>query len=251
MTHGLFEWVDVSVPDLARGVEFYSGLFGWTAEPPEGTDGSDYLLFRRDGLLAAGIVLSAGRAGWNSYVTVDSVDTMAERAVAAGATVAVAPMEVGRAGRMAWVIDPQGAGLGFWEPRAHRGAESYNRPGFLTWNEVRSRDTKAATEFYAAFMPEWTFETSELDGGLTYSMVTLDGRENAAVAPIGEHFGDSPAHWAVWFTVADAAADVARIEDLGGATLGPLVETSYGPAARVADPFGSPFLIIGPMVAPD
>jgi len=81
-------------------------------------------------------------------------------------------------------------------------------------------------------------------------MVELGDRLNAAVAPLGEHFADMGSHWAVWFTVEDAAADAARVEGLGGAALGPVVETSYGPAVRLADPFGTPFLVIGPMEAP-
>lgn len=250
--HGLFEWVDVSVPDLQRAAEFYSALFGWDVSPPSGTDGSDYLLCHRDGKLAAGITLSrSGATGWNSYVTVDSVDEMAQRIEAAGGMILVPPMDVGEAGRMTYMQDPQGAALAFWEGRVHRGAEAYNIPGFLTWNEVRSNDTRASRAFYADLMHEWTFEDQDLDDGSLYSMVKLGDRLNAAVAPIGPQFGAAEPHWAVWFTVDDAPADVARIEELGGSAVGPVVETSYGPAARVADPYGSPFLIIGPMVAPD
>jgi predicted enzyme related to lactoylglutathione lyase len=252
MTHGLFEWVDVSVPDMDRGAEFYRQLFGWTSEPSPGTDGSDYLLFRRDGKLAAGIVLSrTGRTGWNSYATVDSAEQIAVRAAELGATVAVEPMDVGTAGRMTWIVDPQGAEVGFWEPGDHRGAEAYNEPGFLTWNEVRTRDHDGSRAFYEALMPEWSFHPLEMEQGF-YTMIKLGDRDNSAIAPLNpEHFDEGGARWAVWFTVADAAADAERIEGLGGSVLGPVVDTSYGPAVRVADPFGSAFLIIGPMQAPE
>ena len=193
----------------------------------------------------------SGSTGWNSYVTVDSADDMARRATDAGATVAVAPMDIGEAGRMTYVVDPQGAGLGFWQPGTHGGAEAFNEPGFLTWNELRTREHGPARSFYERLMTEWEFVDSELADGSMYTMVKLDGRENAAIAPMGDHFGDMSPHWAVWFTVADARDDVERIEGLGGTVLGPIVETSYGPAARVADPFGTPFLVIGPMAAPD
>ena len=246
--HGLFEWVDVSVPDFERGVAFYEALFGWESEPPA-PGVTDYRLFRRDGRLAAGIVRS-DRASWNSYVAVDSADVMRDRAVSAGATIAVPPTDVGDQGRMMWIIDPHGAGLGVWEPGVHRGADAYNEPGFLTWNELRTNHHDDAVAFYGELFPAWSFHDQGIEGA-QYSMIRLGDRLNAAVAPLGEHFGDAPAHWAVWFTVDDAAADVARIEALGGSALGPVVETSYGPAARVADPFGTPFLIIGPMVAPD
>jgi predicted enzyme related to lactoylglutathione lyase len=82
-------------------------------------------------------------------------------------------------------------------------------------------------------------------------MVRLGDRENAAIAPLGEHFGETPPHWAVWFTVDDAAHDLERAQQLGGDALGSVVETSYGPAARIADPFGTPLLVIGPMAAPE
>lgn len=249
--HGLFEWVDVSVPDLERGVAFYEALFGWRAEAPEGSDGTDYQIFRKDGRLAAGIVLSQqGTGSWNSYVTVDSADSMRDDVTSAGGTVAVGPMDVGAQGRMMWMIDPQGAGLGFWEPGTHRGADAYNEPGFLTWNELRTRDHDGAMRFYEKILPVWSFHDMGIEG-VQYSMVKLGDRENAAIAPLGEHFGDARAHWAVWFTVEDATADVDRISEIGGASLGPVIETSYGPAARVADPFGTAFLIIGPMAAPD
>lgn len=249
---GLFEWVDASVPDLTAARTFYEGLFGWECIAPEWGDGTDYLLCRKDGRVAAGLVLSPqGRAAWNSYVVVDSVEDMARRAADLGATVAVAPRRLGQVGAMTYVIDPHGAGLGFWEPGDHRGADDFNTPGFLTWNELRTRDLEGAQTFYRQLMPEWDFDRLELEGGASYTMIRQDGRENAAIAPLGEHFGpDAIAHWAVWFTVDDAAADLDRIEALGGAALGPVVATSYGPAARVADPFGAPFLIIGPMAPP-
>jgi predicted enzyme related to lactoylglutathione lyase len=249
--HGLFEWVDVSVPDLEAGAAFYSTLFGWTTEPPAGGDGADYLMCRKDGRLAAGIVRSPGleRGQWNSYVVVDSVDAIAERVGELGGTVLVAPMEVGEQGRMTYVEDLQGARLGFWEPATHQGAEAFNEPGFLTWNEIRTHVKDEAFSFYSALMPEWSFHDFEVEGGF-YTMVKLGERDNAAIASLSDKFADVPPHWVVWFTVEDAESDVARIEALGGAALGPVVQTSYGPAARVADPFGAPFFIIGPQAHP-
>jgi predicted enzyme related to lactoylglutathione lyase len=246
--HGLFEWVDVSVPDLDRGLAFYEALFGWEAEVLA-DGGDDYRLLRKGDRLAAGIVRS-GTPGWNSYITVDSLEDIRERAEAAGAMIAVPPTGHGDQGRLMWVIDPAGAGIGFWEPGTHRGADAYNEPGFLTWNELRTNDHDGAVGFYEQLFPEWSFHDQGIEG-VQYSMVQLGDRLNAAIAPLGEHFDDMEAHWAVWFTVADAAADVARLGELGGTALGDVVETSYGPAARIADPFGTAFLIIGPMAVPD
>ena len=110
--HGLLEWVDLTAPDLALASVFYSELFGWECAAEGGA--SDYLRCRKDGRLAAGIALAADSpAAWHSYVTVDSVDEVTARAAELAATVAVEPRDLAPAGRMAYVVDPQGAGLGF------------------------------------------------------------------------------------------------------------------------------------------
>jgi predicted enzyme related to lactoylglutathione lyase len=46
---------------------------------------------------------------WLHYVTVDSADAAADRAVSAGATVMLPPTDVPGGGRIAVLTDPQGA----------------------------------------------------------------------------------------------------------------------------------------------
>ena len=77
---------------------------------------------------------------WNSYVSVDSADAVAERASELGATVHAPPFDVMSVGRMAVIQDPQGAFFMLWEPREHVGAALVNAPGALVWNELQSPD---------------------------------------------------------------------------------------------------------------
>jgi predicted enzyme related to lactoylglutathione lyase len=99
-------------PDRAR--EFYSAVFGFTYEPVEG--GDPYWTFHTppDGRMAGGI--GAMRQGvpddvpahWMTYFGVESADEAVARVESAGGTVAQAPLDT-PFGRMAAIVDPQGA----------------------------------------------------------------------------------------------------------------------------------------------
>jgi uncharacterized protein len=65
-------------------------------------------------------------------------------------------------GRMAVIADPTGAMFGIWEPGSGIGAERMNDPGSLTWNDLVTNDTDAASRFYSELFG-WTFD--EIDTG--------------------------------------------------------------------------------------
>ena len=53
-----------------------------------------------------------------------------------------------------------------------------------------------------------------------------------------------PAHWAVYFAVADTDAAVKTAIELGGSVVIPAEDTPYGRIALVADPTGAPFRLV-------
>jgi predicted enzyme related to lactoylglutathione lyase len=53
-----------------------------------------------------------------------------------------------------------------------------------------------------------------------------------------------PPHWAVYFSVADTDAAVARVAELGGTVLMPPMDIEPGRFAPVTDPTGAVFNII-------
>ena len=55
---------------------------------------------------------------------------------------------------------------------------------------------------------------------------------------------DRGPHWMTYFEVTDVDAAVARVDELGGHTLGPARDTPHGRTARVADPEGATFSVI-------
>lgn len=254
--HGLFSWVDVSLADPEAGREFYTELFGWEAADRHDADGTYvYTLFSKDAKLVAGLgPLPPGSdsgtpPAWASYVNVDDVDQVAASAEDNGATVVFGPTDVMTSGRTAMITDPEGAMIAFWQPHDHRGAELFNEPGALIWNELATRDTAAAREFYGAVLP-WSFIPN--DGSPTeYWVINLDGKDgddpsNGGIIAMNEEWDGIPANWMPYFAVVDTAAAAARASELGGTVLVPTFHARMGAIAVVADPEGAVFSLWGP-----
>ena len=112
---GTFSWAELATTDTAGAKTFYTSLFGWEAEDqPIPGGGGEYTFLKKDGLEAAalhGHLPDGTPPNWTSYVTVEDADAAAEKARELGATPLAGPFDVGQAGRMAVIQDPQGAVL--------------------------------------------------------------------------------------------------------------------------------------------
>ncbi len=265
--HGLFSWTDISVPDPDAGRTFYTSLFGWEADEQLFPDGSlMYIMFRRDGKAVAGMgkqMPEMTEQGippvWNSYISVDSVDDTIEKWTAAGGSVMMPAMDVMTSGRMAFVVDAEGAAVGLWEAGDHVGAGVFHVPGAMSWNELNTRNVDAARDFYGAALG-WEFEAFEGGEGPVYWLVTIPGKKqgdplsndntNGGMLTITEAFPpEMPAHWNVYFTVADVDATAATLDRLGGNVLVQAFDTPAGRMAVLQDPQGGTFSVIQPPAA--
>jgi hypothetical protein len=249
LANGTVGWADVAVPDMTAGAAFYTGLFGWEVEMAE-SDSFPYSMFSLDGKLVAGMgelgpeQVDAGQPpAWSSYVIVDDVDATFARALELGATPIVEPMDVMDAGRMFFVVDPVGAAVGFWQSGSHDGAEVFNVPSAMTWNEIASRDLDAAVGFYSELLG-WQAEAMDFDG-FPYTMFKLGDRANGGTYDMSGMMPDEvPAHWLTWFVVDDCASAAATVTELGGSVVRAPDSSAMGVSAVVADPFGATFGII-------
>ena len=259
--HGLFSWADRSSPDPAVSKAFYTALFGWDADDQHFPDGSlMYVMFSKEGKSVAGLGPQPPQMTeqgvppmWNSYVSVNSVDDTIQKWTAAGGSVMVPAMDVMTSGRMAFVADPEGATVGLWEAGDHVGAQVFNAPGSMTWNELQTRDIDAARDFYGKALG-WEFEAFE-GSHPVYWLVTMPSKPkgdplsedsfNGGMLTIDENFPpEMPAHWMVYFLVGDTDAAAARVEELGGTVIAPAMDTAAGRISVVADPLGGAFAIM-------
>jgi predicted enzyme related to lactoylglutathione lyase len=260
-------WIDTSQPDPQAALAFYGGLFGWEFEDvmPDGADGVYCIARLHGGDVAAVASAPAGappQALWNTYIWVDSADDIASRAREAGGGVLMEPYDVLDAGRMAVLSDPEGAVFCVWQAKNHRGAKVVNEHGALVFNGLATRDADAAKAFYGQVfgwerlalgaglmwtLPGYGDHLEERSPGLREQMAQMDAPEGfidvvAAVTPIADGDGGTPAHWSVTFAIDDVEAIAAKARELGGEVVSGPLDAPWTRMAVIKDPQGATFI---------
>jgi uncharacterized protein len=151
----------------------------------------------------------------------------------------VEPMEVGPMGTMVIARDPQGNPFGLWQAGTHTGAQVFNEPGSLVWNDAAVDDPAAAREFYAAV---FGFTYEEVPGAEAYTTFATADRP---LGGIGGTSPDAPKGWATCFAVASTDGAVAAVEAAGGKVTMAPTDTEFGRFAVVTDPWGASFSVMG------
>jgi uncharacterized protein len=243
---GVPSWVDLATPDVTAAAEFYGSLFGWEVpETPAEFGGYRMATLRGRNVAGIGPQMQPGMpTAWSTYVATDDADATAKAVADAGGQTFMAPMDVMEAGRMAVFADSTGAAFGVWQAGMHTGAGIVNEPVSLSWNELATREPDKATAFYRDVFG-WQPQVHQM-GPSSYTEWLLDGESSiAGMMPMDENFpAEVPAHWRVYFSVADADATVAKATELGGAVHVPPMDIPQGRIATLGDPQGAMFSVI-------
>src|SRR5580658_4582310 len=144
-------WVDLWTSDTERSRSFYSDLFGWEAQEPSPEFGG-YFMFTRNGVPIAGGMGDMGelRANntWKVFLAVEDAAKTAEVAEAQGAQVVSPVMDIADLGAQAVLVDPTGAAVGIWQPRAFPGLTVLTEHGAPSWFELHTPDYQRSVDFY-------------------------------------------------------------------------------------------------------
>ncbi|OEJ93551.1 VOC family protein [Streptomyces thermolilacinus] len=249
-------WVDLGAPDIDGAHAFYRALFGWEFTPGDPEFGG-YGMFTRDGRTVAGgmtVPPEQGPAAWTLYFRTPDAEAAATAVRAGGGSVALDPMRVGDLGRMALFTDPTGAGFGVWEPGRTRGLDTVGEPGALYWTELYTPDPVADLSFYdMVFGTEAHTATGGEGGGYTLlqpSGTGLASMDDAfgAVVPLADDPSEAAGgpSWTPYFAVDDLDAAVAEAERGGGKVRkGPADLPGIGRCAKLTDPYGARFAVLG------
>lgn len=241
-------WIDLSTsdPDAARA--FYGELLGWSSEVG-GEEHGGYITFRRgDDLMAGAMPSDASGAApdtWSVYLAVEDAAATVAAAEAAGAQIVMPAMAVPEMGTMAAIVDVGGAPLGLWQPGGHEGFGILAEPGTPGWFELHTRAYEPSLEFYRTVFGWDTHVASDAED---FRYTTLGAEEEAAAGVMDDTVmgpDGPPAHWAVYFQVADTDAAAAKVEELGGSIEMAPEDTPHGRLAICADPTGARFSLVG------
>jgi uncharacterized protein len=240
--HGTFSWTDLSTPDADASKAFYGGLFNWEFEDSPIPEGGVYVMARLGGRAAAAMYESTERhPAWASYVTVDDVDAITERARELGANVISEPFDVMEVGRMAVLQDPPGAVFCVWQPRTSIGAEVVNGPGALSLNQLNTTDPDAAQRFYTELFG-WRIEGVEGGPAPYYGIYRGDSLNGGMMQmPPGQA---APPHWLVYFGTDDIDGDGEQIASSGGRVVVETMDVPGGQILVAQDPQGATFALV-------
>jgi predicted enzyme related to lactoylglutathione lyase len=109
-----FTWVDYVANDPDEAFAFMADTFGWKHEVHHQTDDGVYYVFRQGDKPRAGLFKNPWpnvRPNWLPYVRVSDAQSATEKVKSLGGSVILEPSEEVRAGSVAVVVDPAGAGF--------------------------------------------------------------------------------------------------------------------------------------------
>jgi len=246
---GDFCWINILTPQPAEAREFFGSLLGWSFSDLSGMGD----------LVKVGEHQIGGMFDINSpqtppgtpavigvMVKVDSADAMAEKVRGLGGK-AEPPMDVMENGRMVMCYDPVGAQIDLWQPKKEVGTTADPMDhGVPSWFENYTTDMDRSKEFYASLFG-WVPEKMDMPG-MAYTTFKLS---SDAVQPIAgmmsltPEMGNTPPHWATYFTVDNADETARKAEELGGNVVVPLMDIpDTGRFCGITSPQGVMFFVI-------
>lgn len=245
---GRIVWRDLISGNPAQSRRFYEELFGWEFEGVGNLfnlGGDDaYSLIRHNGRLIGGMVNEASLdndaddvSQWVVLMSVADVDAAAEDFQTRGGEVLTPPTDVADRGRMAIVVDPQGALLALVETA--QGDPEAHEPGYgdFLWDELWTTDLSAATAFYAG-LTGLEQSDREVAGGRAYR--TLDRGDQPTLGIMTHPIEGRRPVWVTYIRVEDPAAITARVAELGGTVYLEAQDRPIGgQVALIADPSGA------------
>lgn len=243
--HGMFSWTDLSTSDADAAKRFYGELFGWTpVDVPAGPD-MTYTMMRKNDRNVCALYTHANESPshWLSYITVEDLEAVTQRAESFGAKIVRSPMDVMDAGRMALLQDPSGAMVALWQAKAHAGAALRNETNTVCWHELQTHDVDRAGGFYIKLLG-WNSKSSGM-GHEQYTEFSVGTSSVAGMMQIAPEWGQVLPNWMVYFQVSDCEKMAKKVKTLGGQVhVQPRDVPDVGRFCVVADPQGATFAMI-------
>jgi hypothetical protein len=266
---GALCWAVLNTPDQTASEHFYAAVLGWRyLHAGPAYDHHGYATWQRH--MVAGIApfepdadgdgdghgrgdsgAAGAEASWIVSFATDSADELADRVRTAGGEIAYGPMDFGVLGRAVTAVDPAGAHVGFWQPRAHIGAGLFREPSALCWAELVVDDTAQADRFYEAVLGLVATEFSAAAGEEHYAAFRLPGRDageevaGRTVPATTTAEGNGEAFWMPYFGAREVDETTERARREGATVLYEGVNGEGRGVAVVRDPQDAVFALLG------
>jgi uncharacterized protein len=120
-SHGRFYWNELMTRDVERAKRFYAETLGWSFEGMPMPDGTYWVAKSGSEVIGGILDISAPRftqvpESWMAYIAVDDLDARVKKAQSAGAKLMKPIFDIPGVGRIAILMEPAGAGIGWMTP---------------------------------------------------------------------------------------------------------------------------------------
>ena len=115
-----FVHVELNTNDVAKAKSFYSTLFDWKMEDIPMESGAYTMISVGEGT-GGGLMknpIPNAPSSWLAYVQVDDIEAATKKVKSLGGTVMKDVTQVMDMGWLSIIVDPTGAMLGLWKPKA-------------------------------------------------------------------------------------------------------------------------------------
>lgn len=243
---GDFLWYELMTPDVAAAQAFYGPLLGWSFREAEGE--MPYTLALSAAQEVAGIMAATGEmpTAWVGYIAVDDAAATLAALQADGARAMVPVKDIPGVGRIAGILDPQGAAVMLMQAASEGGAPAFDTAavGHVNWNELAVPDPVAGLAFYTRHFG-WTAGYTMPMGELgDYQMIDHAGRTIGAVMGL---VPPRPPSFLFYFGVPGIDTATAGVTAGGGTVIaGPMPIPGDMFVTVALDPQGAAFALVGP-----
>lgn len=113
-----FTYCELHTPDAEQAKSFYRALFDWKLADHQTPMGTYTEIVPGDGPMGGLMTVKDAPTGWVVYVRVDDLRASTQKARELGAKVLADHVEIAGQGHFSLIVDPTGAQLGLWQPKA-------------------------------------------------------------------------------------------------------------------------------------
>ena len=237
---GKFVWFDLYAPDIDAVAQFYDRVFGWSVERADPDSSKVKTILQQNRRIGSIFLIGPDSAaptaepGWVACLSVGDVDAAFAQAIKAGATSISPPAEHPFRGRMAEILDPQGARVRLLTSSTGDPRDQAPEDGMFLGAELWTPDP-AAAKFYAS-LAGYKSVVLELQTGPYVMLLTRNRPRGGVTAPLADVPGPV---WIPQVAVRDAVAVLRRVETYGGTVLlRPDPEDKTGRVGVFVDPAG-------------
>ena len=118
-------WCELLAQDPDAANRFYTELLGMESETMTMQEEGEYTILLSGGVGVSGIMAMPEHlrdrgvpAHWSVYFQIEDLDAAVAQVTAAGGRVALPPKDIAMVGRIAYLLDPLGAGFGLTQPES-------------------------------------------------------------------------------------------------------------------------------------